>query len=120
MNKYLEKVAQIASDENKQVAKTFATQAAVSIPLHLGGAAVGAKLGENYLGGVASKMNRGLGRTAGRVGQMGRLGRLASKGIRGAKMNGKALGALIGMQAAGGLGDLAALKAGFHQHGKKQ
>ena len=45
MNIYLEKVAQIMSNENKQVGKTFALQTVASLPAHAIGAAVGGYLG---------------------------------------------------------------------------
>lgn len=46
MNRYLEKVAQLLSEENKQVGKTFALQSAAALPAHaLGG----------YLGNIAGK-----------------------------------------------------------------
>lgn len=121
MNIYLEKVAQMMSDENSQVAKTFAAQTAVSIPTHIAGLAAGGALGAKYLNGVAGKIGSGMAHVGSKIQGAGRAGAWAAgKLAKGKGITGMALGGIIGMQAAGGLGDLAALKAGFHEHGKQK
>lgn len=69
MNKYLEKVAKILTDENKQVAKTFGEAAAVDLPASAAGAwigkAVGAKFGKPNMGTfVGAHVGGGLGTLA--------------------------------------------------------
>jgi hypothetical protein len=115
MNKYLEKVAKLLSEENKQVAKTFGAQTVAALPAHALGGYLGSKLGDKYLSGAAKATNKVVGRTAGRVGSLGSVGRSASKVVRGLKgLSGKTLGIGLGVSAVGGLADLAALKHGLH------
>lgn len=99
-NKYLEKIAKL-SEENKQVAKTFATQTAVGLPAHLLGGLAGAKL-------LTKPIEKGLSKLSPRLAAAGKAGTWLSKqvGTNGAS----GLAAIVGSQVAGGLGDLAALK----------
>ena len=94
------------SEENKQVAKTFAIQAAAAQPAHLVGAAAGGTLG-------AKALDHRLPALASKLATKGKLGKaLSSKlGIAGAGM---AAGSYIGSQIAGGVADLASLKASLH------
>lgn len=104
MNIYLEKVAEM-SNENKQVARTFAYQTAAGLPAHAAGAALGGYLGHKILEP----------RAAGLAAKLGRFGsKLAAPG------NGRALGAAVGMGVAGGIADLAALKHSLHGKVKKE
>ena len=48
MNKYLEKVAKLLTEENKQVGKTFALAAAADLPASAAGAWIGNKIGARY------------------------------------------------------------------------
>ena len=48
MNKYLEKVAEFLSEENKQVGKTFLAHGAASLPAEALGSAVGGYIGAKY------------------------------------------------------------------------
>lgn len=48
MNKYLEKVAELMSHENKQIAKTFVATAAADLPAAAAGAWVGKRIGQRY------------------------------------------------------------------------
>jgi thioredoxin-like negative regulator of GroEL len=96
VNPYLEKIAEILSDENKQVAKTFALQTAASIPAHAAGAAVG-----GYMGG---KLEPRLAEMSSKLGVIGKKLKLGKPG------SGTTLGAVIGVAVAGGLADLISLK----------
>lgn len=113
MNKYLEKVAQLVSEENKQVGKTFAYQTAAAAPAHLVGGYVGNVMGEKFLNRPAGAISRGLARAGTGVAKLGKPGRWL-----GAKMpkhlSAGTLGVGIGVAAAGGLADLAALKHSLH------
>lgn len=113
MNKYLEKLAEMLSEENKQVAKTFAIQTAASAPAHIAGAAVGGSLGGKYLGGAASKLSSGFVRASGKLEGLGRAGKWVAKELP-HNLSGGVLGAGIGIAAAGGLADLGALKSTLH------
>lgn len=110
----LEKVAEILSDENKQVAKTFATQTLAGIPAHIIGGAVGGTLGDKHLQGlsdtISSKTNSLTKGLRSRLGSSGSFGSKLSKGLEMGKGSGRALGVGLGMAAVGGLADLASLK----------
>lgn len=97
MNKYIEKIAKALTEENKQVAKTFALQTAVGFPAHAAGMAAGGYAGHKFVepraAGFAKKFPR-----AGKA--MG----LSTKG------GGKAIGVAAGMMTMGALGDIVALK----------
>jgi hypothetical protein len=112
-NKYLEKIAEM-SEENRQVAKTFAAQAAASVPAHIIGGAVGGKLGAKYLEGTASKIQHSVNRSAARLHGIGSVGKSVGKKLRVGKIGGAALGVGLGMAAAGGIADILALKQGLH------
>lgn len=88
------------SDENKQVAKTFAYQTGAGIPAHAVGAVLGGYAGHNL---EAKGMT-----LAGKMGRFGKYTGLAEKG------GSKAVGAAIGMGAAGAIADLATLKHSLH------
>lgn len=110
----LEKVAEILSDENKQVAKTFTTQTLASLPAHVIGGAIGSSVGDKYLQGFANNMNSNMNsltsRARANLRVSGDLGKKISKGLTLGKGSGKALGVGLGMAAAGGVADLWALK----------
>jgi hypothetical protein len=89
-NKYLTKISEFLTDENKAVAKTFAETAAIGLPAHAAGAWAGEKLGAKFL----------------------------KKGLLGYK--GSNAGQFIGMTAAGGLADILAMKHSLHGSIKKQ
>ena len=48
MNKYLEKVAKLLSEENKQVSKTFLAHGLASMPAEAAGGFVGGLAGKKY------------------------------------------------------------------------
>jgi hypothetical protein len=115
MNKYLEKIAQVMSEENKQVGKTFALQSAMNVPAHIIGGAVGAGLGAKHLNGASESLSKGVNTLSSKIGKLGRVGKwVSSKVHMDSAGGGKALGVGLGMAAIGGLADLASLKAGLH------
>lgn len=119
-NIFLEKVADLLSRENKEVSKTFAMQTAAALPAHALGGIIGSKLGDKYLGGLASSTNKGIRSLAARAKAIPRIGTTTSKIVRGlGGISGKSLGIGIGVSAVGGLADLAALKHGLHGKVKK-
>ncbi len=116
MNRYLEKVAELLSDENKQVGKTFAVQTAASIPAHIAGGVIGAKLGNKYLKGTAETLARHSNTLGDNLGKLGRVGKWIGNKVRfDASGGGRALGVGLGMMTVGGLADLASLKASMHE-----
>lgn len=121
MNKYLEKVAEILSDDDKQVAKTFAIQSAAGIPAHILGGAAGGALGAKYLGKPAKSVNNAFGRAGDALRKKGKYGSLIGRKLRNARgVTGATLGVGLGMSAIGGLADLAALKHGMSKKVEKQ
>lgn len=52
MNKYLEKVAELLSEENKQVGKTFLAHGVASLPAEAAGGYLGHLVGKRYGKGV--------------------------------------------------------------------
>lgn len=116
-NKYLAKIAEV-SEENKQVAKTFATQTVANIPAHILGGAVGGKLGGSYLNNTGSSISHGINKaTLGArklLRSTGSTGTRIASGLKIGKISGSALGVGLGMAAAGGIADIAALKYGLH------
>lgn len=78
MNKYLEKVAQLMSEENKQVARTFGLQTAASLPAHAIGAALGGYIGTRF---GKPKLGTAVG--------MGAIGGIADLGALKASLHGK-------------------------------
>lgn len=114
MNKYIEKVAELMSDENRQVAKTFAIQTAGNIPAHAIGMAAGAALAGKRLAKPAAMINNGINTLAAKLGKAGKTGKWLSDKIPSSSIGSESLGAMLGMNIAGGAADLAALKHGFH------
>lgn len=98
------------SDENKQVAKTFAVQTAAAIPAHIIGGAVGGSVGNKYLNGTAEKISNGMNRVTSRLSDTGPIGARIAKHLHVGKMSGSSLGVGLGIAAAGGIADIAALR----------
>lgn len=106
------------SDENKQVAKTFTAQTVAALPAHAAGMAVGGALLGNKLDAPAQKITGYMANKLSRVG--GRVGKWAATHKNGKVGLGLAVGAGIGSAVAGGIADLATLKATLHGKVKKE
>lgn len=104
-NIYLEKVAKILSEENKQIAKTWGIQTVAAQPAHAAGMVAGGALGARLQGKLPALV--------GKLSEGGKIGKwtAAHLGKPGMAM---AIGAGVGSAAAGGLADLASLKASLH------
>lgn len=86
------------SDENKQVAKTFAETTAAGIPAHLVGAAIGENLGNRYLRDRTIKLPK----------------------IKSLHFKGSNVGQFLGTAALGGIADIVAMKHSLSGNVKKE
>lgn len=121
MNKYLEKAAELLSEENKQIGKTFGLQTVAGIPAHIVGGAAGGALGAKHLNGAAKAVNNSFGRAAVAARKLGTPGRWVGKKLMGARgVSGATLGVGLGMSAMGGITDLASLKHGMNSKKAKR
>ena len=94
MNRYLLKLAEM-SDENKQVAHTFASSWLPSIPADIGGGLLGGHLAKNMAGFHLPKTN-------------------FLRGLSGKHITGESLGAIAGASLMSGATELVGIKHSLH------
>ena len=92
MNKYLEKIAQLVSDDTKQATKTFAAATLAGLPAKVVGGAVGGYLGNRFIKNFHVPVPKFINQ-AGKV-----------------HISGDALGSLAGAEIGSGAAEIAAIK----------